>query len=176
MKKLKKLIIYCCVCTLLFAMPVKAAELEESKIIAIDASIPTEYTGKTLDEVLGLMPQRATSMPTETWDWANGNYVGYFEVALQYCYTRYNFTGYSELYAYTQASRNKGSAAGDTYTVYILTGNGIGTIQTSIQINDTNVHHLYVYNLDPGTKYAFAISKANDNTVLSGSIDVIRPD
>lgn len=73
-------------------------EIDTEKIISIDAAKPTSETGKTLEEVLGIQSARATSMPRETWDWSKGKYSGDFEIAYEYSYTQYNFSGYSQYY------------------------------------------------------------------------------
>ena len=141
-------------------------------IISIDASVPSEDTGKTINEIFGPSRTRATSMPSATWDWGKGNYSSNFSVNYEYCYTQYYFTGYTQYYTDTKASRNKTTPASDYYTVYLMKGNGQGTIVTSYQLNSTNLKTISFYNLDAGTKYAFVISKANDGSILSGTIKV----
>ena len=68
--------------------------------------------------------------------------------------------------------KNGGKQWRKPYTVYLMKGNGQGTIVTSYQLNSTNLKTIRFYNLDAGTKYAFVISKANDGSILSGTIKV----
>ncbi|MGN0408597.1 MAG: hypothetical protein ACI4EJ_10070 [Bacteroides sp.] len=137
-------------------------------VIRINAQEVTEYTGKSIQEVLGCMPSRASSMPSSTWDWNNGSYSGSFEISYMYSYTRYNFTGYSRYYVESKASRDIWTAASDKYTIYLMTGTGQGTIATSYTVDSTDWVTIEFYNLDPGTKYAVCFSKANDGSTLSG--------
>ena len=51
-------------------------EISQSEVLVVDASKVTEDTGKTLAEVLGIAQTRAITMPTQVWDWSNGNYDG----------------------------------------------------------------------------------------------------
>lgn len=135
----------------------------------------TEDTGKTLAEVLGIAQTRAITMPTQVWDWSNGNYEASFSIQYELCYTRYKFTGYSTLYVDTIASRDKETSASDVYTLYVMTGSGSGKIVTSQEINSTAWTYMEISNLKPGEQYAFAIGKANDNSILSGTIRVKQP-
>lgn len=151
------------------------AEIPESEVLTIDVSRVTEDTGKTLAEALGIPEPRAITMPTAVWDWGNGNYEAGFSIQYEFCYTRYKFTGYSTLYVDTIASRDKETSASDVYTLYVMTGSGDGKIATSQEINSTAWTYLEISNLKPGEQYAFAIGKANDNSVLSGTIRVKQP-
>lgn len=164
---------------LLNGLPVHAAspeqEISQSDVLVVDASKVTEDTGKTLAEVLGIAQTRAISMPTQVWDWSNGNYEASFSIQYELCYTRYKFTGYSTLYVDTIASRDKETSASDVYTLYVMTGSGSGKIVTSQEINSTAWTYMEISNLKPGEQYAFAIGKANDNSVLSGTIRVKQP-
>lgn len=115
------------------------------------------------------------TMPKDTWDWSEGNYNGTFEIQYEYSYSKYNFTGYSQYYVDTKASRNKWTAASDYYIVYLLKGTGQGTIVTSYEWDSTDWETVRFYNLDAGTKYTICISKANDTSILSGEFTV-RPE
>lgn len=179
MKKIKTIIALCLVGMVLFLdIPVRAASLEAdvsaSDIIKIDVEEETEDTGKTLAEVLGNFDARATSMPKDTWDWSNGTYSSSFEIDYEVCYTRYNFTGYSTLYVATKAERDKYTPASDVYYLYVMTGSGQGIIQTSKELNTTDLVHMEISNLKPDKKYAFAIVKANDGSTLTGTISVFN--
>ena len=178
-KKIRTIIALCMVGMVLFLdIPVSAASPEAdvcaSNVIKIDAEEVTEDTGKTLAEVLGNFDTRATSMPKDTWDWSDGTYSSSFEIDYEVCYTRYNFTGYSTLYVVTEAERDKYTPASDVYYLYVLTGSGQGTIQTSIELNTTDLVHMEISNLKPDKKYAFAIVKANDGSRLTGTISVLN--
>lgn len=179
MKKLKTFITFCLLSAVIFNyIPANAAPLVneelDSGVITIDVDRITEDTGKTLAEALGTLETRATSMPTKTWDWSDGTYSAGFEIHYEVCYTSYNFTGYSTLYVVTEAKRDKYTAASDVYYLYILTGSGQGTIKTSQELNTTDPVHMEISNLKPNEKYAFAIVKANDGSVLTGTIKVLN--
>lgn len=142
-------------------------------VISIDASQPGENTGKTLQEVLGNNNQtRATQMPSTTWSWNSGNYSGSYSINYEVSYSLYNFSGYSQYYVDSKASRDIWTAASDNYTVYLMQGSGQGTIVTQYNINSTEWQSIRFYNLQPGTKYAVCFSKANDGSKLSGSFYV----
>ena len=142
--------------------------------IYVDVQALGEDDGKTLAEVFGRPNARATEMPTQTWDWSNGSYSGSFEIAYEYSYTQYNFTGYSEINVAVCASRDRYTPASDNYTVYLMTGTGQGTIASSISFNSTDWKGVRFYNMDPGTKYAICFAKANDGSVLSGSFNIYQ--
>ena len=143
------------------------------QVISIDAQKVLPTTGKTLEEIYGISGKaRATTMPTQTWNWGNGNYTGSFEINYEYSYTAYNFNGYSQYYVETKASRDKWTAASDNYTVYLMKGSGQGTIVTQYSFNTTAWTKVRFYNLDPGTKYSVCFSKANDGSKLSGNFVV----
>lgn len=145
----------------------------EIQTISIDAQKAVSTSGKTLEEVLGNSSMtRATKMPEQTWDWSQGDYTGWFEIDNEYSYTLYNFTGYSQYYVNTKASRDKWTAASDNYTVYLMKGSGQGTIVTQYSFNSTDWTRVRFYNLDSGTKYAVCFSKANDGSTLSGDFSV----
>lgn len=175
-KKLKKSLILCLTVILIanYSIPVFAADaVQEAPIISIDAQKVVNTTGKTLDEVLGINGMmRAKEMPDQTWDWGNGNYSGTFEIDYEYSYTKYYFTGYSQYYVDTKASRDKWTAASDKYTVYLMKGSNQGTIVTSYEFDSTDWTKVRFYNLDSGTKYAVCFAKANDGSTLSGEFIV----
>ncbi len=150
----------------------KAADTNTNiSTLVVDVSIPSEDTGKTIEEVLGINTQsRATSMPSSVWDWSNGTYQANFSIDYEYCYTSYKFTGYSTLYVDVQASRNIYTPAANVYKLYVMSGTGSGTIETSIELNTTSIVNLVVSQLNPGKQYAFVIGKANDTSTLSGTI------
>lgn len=60
----------------------KAADTNTNiSTLVVDVSIPSEDTGKTIEEVLGINTQsRATSMPSSVWDWSNGTYQANFSI------------------------------------------------------------------------------------------------
>lgn len=154
------------------SLNVKAADVDTNiDTIVVDVSIPSEDTGKTIDEVLGINIQsRATSMPSSVWDWSNGTYRANFSIDYECCYTSYKFTGYSTLYVDVRASRNIYTPAADVYKVYVMSGIGQGKIETSVELNTTDTVNLEISQLDPSKQYAFAIVKANDTSTLSGTI------
>lgn len=149
-----------------------SGNLDIENIISIDVTQATEDTGKTLEEVGITSMTRATSMPSKTWDWTKGDYTGSFSISYEYSYSLYNFTGYSQYYVDTTASRDKETAASNYYKVYILKGSGQGTIVTSYEWNSTEKKTVRFYNLESGTKYAICIAKANDGSTLSGDYKV----
>jgi len=150
--------------------------LDASGTVTIDVSVPTEYTGMTLEEIYGQQPSdRGERMPTETWSWSSGDYLNHwFSIDHMHVYTNYLFTGYSTLYTETQASRDFWSPALDKYIINLMTGTGTGSVVTSYTINSTQYQTVRWYNLNPATKYAFTITKENDATQLSGTISVKR--
>lgn len=179
MKKIKKIIALCLSGAIIFSsIPVCAAsavhEENNVNVVKIDAERVTEDTGKTLAEVLGNYEMRAASMPTETWDWSEGTYSASFEIHYEVSYTSYNFTGYSTMYVVTQAERDRYTPASDVYYLYVLTGSGQGTIQTSQELDTTDLVHMEISNLKPNKKYAFAIVKANDGSIMTGTIKVMN--
>lgn len=176
MKKMKKVLIICFAVIILVnhsTFAFAANQESELQTVNIDAQKAVADTGKTLDEVLGTNGMaRADKMPKQTWDWSDGNYSGWFEIDYEYSYTLYNFTGYSQYYVDTKASRDKWTPASDVYTVYLMKGSNQGTIVTSYEFNSTDWTRVRFYNLDSGTKYAVCFAKANDNSTLSGEFVV----
>lgn len=147
----------------------------------IDASVANSHTGLTLEELYGYQISNnsivplSTSMPSSTWSWSSGDYLNRsFSINHSYVYTQFLFTGYSEYYTTTSARRSHWTPASDYYTVYLMTGTGQGTIVASHEINSTNSIRVRWFNLNAGTRYAYAIGKANDGSTLSGTISVSR--
>lgn len=151
--------------------------LDNSGVLHVDAMVDCEFTGMTLEEIYGYqISDRSTQMPTRVWDWVNGDALNRsFTINHMFVYTQYLFTGFSTYITETQARRNHWTPTSDYYTVYLMTGTGQGRIATSIQLNSTRNERVRWFNLDPGTRYAFAIGKANDASTLSGAISIMRP-
>lgn len=115
----------------------------------------------------------ASSMPSDTWNWNNGEYSADWETTYGRTYTRYNFTGYATYKVrasetYRENVHNKG-----VFSVLMLTGRagGKGSVVDSSSTSDGSIRATF-YNCDPGKKYAFAIEKARDGLRAEGWITI----
>lgn len=122
------------------------------------------------DEESDIKFSRAAEMPTQTWDWSQGMYSGKFEIEHECSYTRYNFTGTSELNVTVCASRDIYTAASDVYFVNLLSDTG--KLLSKQEFNSTSWKGVKFYNMDPAEKYVVCFEKADDGSVLTGFFNV----
>ena len=70
----------------------------------------------------------------------------------------------------TEAECDKYTPDWNVCYLYVMTGSDQGIIQTSKELNTTDLVHMEISNLKQDKKCAFAIVKANDGFTLTGTI------
>ena len=123
------------------------------------------------------METYATEMPTKVWSWSNGNYYSTYSTSTLEAgggtYTQYLFTGSSTYYVEVQGIRDNHNSGLYNYEVQLMSEFGrYGTIETVYKVPTESVTNFKFINCQPGEKYGMKIVKAQDNSTLSGYIEV----
>jgi hypothetical protein len=104
------------------------------------------------------------------WDWANGSYSGSFTMNVR-VFTNYRFTGYSSYKVTASVSNNGHTVTAGAFGIEGFRDNNSSVGKISFPAGTYTKSYTFT-GLQPGNKIAFAVSKADDGTTVTGDITV----